>query len=100
MSKKAQLLQTLHSAFTFVRSIETNRAVSSITLDHLIQEQISSLKKGEETELVDGKGNTVQKKYSRWDQLDILEKDLESVIKSVRDAGDDPEKLADLGLHS
>lgn len=96
----SDLRTVLHSAYTFVRSIEVNKATASLTLDHLIQEQITKLKKGETTAILDSKGESLGNRIAYLDQLDALEKDLQDVVKAVKDAGTDQDKLAALGLES
>jgi hypothetical protein len=88
----------LHAAFTFVRSVEANRATASLTLDHLIQEQISSLKKGELRAVRDGVGTVIDNRISRWDQLETLQKDMEAVVSAIRGAKEDPDTLRRLGI--
>jgi hypothetical protein len=91
--------QILHSAYSFIRSVESNKAIASLTLDHLIQEQIDSLKKGETRSIVDGKGESVGNRVSRWDRLDALEKDIENAVKAIKDAGGDVDKLKAIGIY-
>jgi hypothetical protein len=90
---------TLHSAFSFVKGVEQNQASASLTLDHLLSQQISSLKGGETRELLDGRGGSLGKRISRWDRIDQLQSDLEEVIKAIVAAGDDPAKLRALGIY-
>lgn len=94
----SDLHNVLQSAYALIRSNEVNKAFSSITLDHLIQEQITTLKKGETTPMLDSRGESVGNRVSYWDSLDALETDLENVVKAIEDAGDDQQKLADLGI--
>lgn len=93
------LRSVLHSAFSFVRSIESNQATSALTLDHLISQQIQSLKSGAVRPLLDGRGEVVGQRISRWDAIDKLEKDLLDAIEAVHSAGEDPELLALLGIY-
>ena len=88
----------LHSAYAFIRSIESNKAAAAITLDHLIGEQIALLKKSETREVLDGKGESIGKRVSRWDSIDALEQEMTQLVKSIKEAGDDQAKLALLGL--
>ena len=88
----------LHSAYSFVRSVESNRSISSLTLDHLIQEHITSIKKGAVRSLLDAKGESMGNRASKFDQLDELERDVEKLATAVKAAGDDQAKLADLGF--
>jgi DNA-binding transcriptional regulator YhcF (GntR family) len=94
----SDLRKILHSAYTFIRSQEINKATASLTLDHLIQEQITRLKKGETRAVLDAKGESMGNRISYLDTLDSLEKELSDVIKAVQNAGNDQDKLAELGL--
>lgn len=88
----------LHSAYSFIRSVESNKAISSLTLDHVLQEHITSLKKGEMRGILDGSGKSLGSRSSRFDQIEELERDLDKLVRAVKGAGDDRQKLADLGL--
>lgn len=88
----------LHSAFAFVRGVEVNKATAALTLDHIIQEQINTLKKGELRAVRDGQGTAIDQRPSRWDQLDALGKDIASVVQTISDANDDPDILKHLGI--
>lgn len=92
------LRRVLHSAYTFVRSIEVNKATASLTLDHMIQEQINRLKKGSTRVIIDAKGDNIGNRISYLDELDTLEKEIADVVKAVQAAGTDPEKLEALGI--
>jgi phosphopentomutase len=77
-------LSILHSAFSFIKGVESNRATAAITLDHLIEEQIKSLKSGEVRDILDGQRNTRAVRTSRWDELDALEKQMSQVIQDLK----------------
>lgn len=79
--KGMQLRTVLHSAFSFVRATETNRATSAITLDHLLQERVTSIQK------------------DKLPALDDLEKKLKSVVEAIEKAGTDAERLKQLGIY-
>lgn len=96
----SDLRRVLHSAYTFIRSVEVNKATASLTLDHLIQEQITRLKKGETTAILDSKGDSLGNRISYLDELDALEKELKDSVKAVKDAGTDADKLAALGIEN
>lgn len=96
----SDLRTVLHSAYTFVRSIEVNKATASLTLDHLIQAQIDRIKKGSTRAILDSQGASVGNRTAYLDDLDSLEKDLGDVIQAVNDAGTDSAKLAALGIDS
>lgn len=90
----------LHSGYTLIRSIETNKAISAITLDHLIQGHIDSLKKDETraSALVDDSGKSLGNRVSRWDQIDEIEKLFTKAVDALKAAGDNEDKLAKLGI--
>ncbi|TXH11750.1 MAG: hypothetical protein E6R04_00520 [Spirochaetes bacterium] len=94
----SDLRRVLHSAYSLIRSVEVNKASASLTLDHMIQEQVARLKKGEERALLDSKGSSVGSRISFIDSLDALEKEVTDVVKAVKDAGTDPAKLQKLGI--
>lgn len=94
----SDLRKVIHSAYTFIRSQEVNKATASLTLDHLIQEQITRLKKGETRAILDSKGESMGSRVSYLDSLDALEKELKDAVKAIKDAGTDADKLAELGL--
>ena len=94
----SDLRQVLHSAYTFVRSIEANKAAAAITLDHLVQEQIIALKQGEVRQITDAKGDTVGNRISRWDALDALDRQIDQAVQAIQNAGNDPDKLEAIGI--
>lgn len=98
MSADKTLRKVLHSAYTFVRSVEVNKASAALTLDHLIQEQIDSYKQSSQRAILDAKGEDIGKRSSKLDDLDTLQKEVESVVKAVKKAGTDAEKLRALGI--
>lgn len=98
MSADKTLRAVLHSAYTFVRSVEVNRASSALTLDHLIQEQIDSYKQSTQRAILDAKGQNVGNRTSKLDYLDTLQQQIDSVVSAVSDAGSDEGKLRELGV--
>jgi hypothetical protein len=88
----------LHSAFVEVRSGAVNNATATLTIDHLLLEQISFLKQGETRQLVDGTGDSAGSRISRYDRLDAMLTQLESAVDAVAAAKTDEKKLAALGL--
>ncbi len=98
MSSNNTLRKVLHSAYTFVRGVEVNKAIASLTLDHLIQEQIDSYKQSSERTIIDARGENVGSRISKLDSLDELEQELDSVVKSIQKAGTDAEKLREIGI--
>lgn len=92
------LRRILHSGFSFIRGVEVNRSTAALTLDHMLEEQIRAISRGETREMVDGRGETYGNRPSKLDQLDALEKEIKAAAQAVRDAGNDPDKLSALGL--
>lgn len=92
--------QILHSGYTFIRSIETNKAISALTLDHLIQGHIDSLKQDSTRAslLVSDDGKSLGDRISRWDQIDEIEKLFTKAVEALKAAGDNTEKLSQLGI--
>lgn len=95
---KTSIQEILHAAYSFVRSTELNKSISSITLDHLIQDHIEAIQGGESRGLLDATGKRTNLRPTKLDRLDRLEQDIDSVVKAVEEAGDDPQKLTALGL--
>lgn len=94
----SDLREIIHSAYSYIRSTEVNKAASALTLDHLIQEQIKALKKGETATVTDDTGEAGGGNLSRWDRLDALERSIDQVVQALTDAGDDQDKLSALGV--
>lgn len=97
--------KVLHSAYTLVRSVEANKALSTVTLDHLIQEQITLLDKDATRPLMDGKGGVISdvkgqplKRRSRRNQLVDLQASVASAIEQIKAASGDEAKMNALGL--
>lgn len=93
------LRKVLHSAYTFVRGVEVNKASSAITLDHLIKEQIDTYKKSSTRAILDAKGEDVGSRSSHLDDLESLEKEVNSVVEAVKNAGSDAQKLRAIGIN-
>lgn len=89
----------LHSAYTFIRSVEVNKATASLTLDHLIQEQIDSYKASTTRPILDAKGSSVGTRSSKLDALDALEKEVIAIVAAVKKAGSDAQKLRAIGIN-
>ena len=94
--------QILHSGYTLIRSIETTKAISALTMDHLIQGHIDSLKQDSvrASQLVDDGGMSLGNRVSKWDQIDEIEKLFTEAVKALKDAGDNSDKLLKLGIDS
>ena len=92
--------EILHSGYTFIRSIETSKAISALTLDHLIQGHIDSLKQDStrSSQLVSDDGKSLGNRISRWDQVDEIEKLFTKAVEALKAAGDNREKLSQLGI--
>jgi hypothetical protein len=77
--------ELLHSAYSYVRGVETNKAIAAMTLDHLLQESIDAIKGGESRTLLgaDGKPATPSsKRPSRLAVLDSIEKGIDALVKA------------------
>ena len=94
----SDVLETLHSAYSFIRGVEANKAVGALTLDHLIQAQIDMLQAGSARPIQDSTGQGSDVRISKWDRLDALDTSMKQVISDIQDAGDNEDSLAALGL--
>ena len=74
--------ERLHTAYAFVRGQESNKAISSLTLDHLLQERIEAIEGGASRALLDSAGATSSKRPSKLAQLDDMEKAIDEVVKA------------------
>lgn len=99
MSADRTLRKVLHSAYTFVRSVEVNRASSALTLDHLIQEQIDTYKQGSKRSILDAQGEVAANRISKIDALDTLQQELDQVVSAIKAAGSDAGRLRELGIY-
>jgi len=96
--------QVLHAGYAFIRSIETNKAISALTLDHLLQGHIDALKQDSirVSAMVDDGGGALSSgkgdRISRWDQIDEIEKLFTQAVQALKSAGTNSEKLANLGI--
>lgn len=90
--------RVLHSAYAFIRGVEANKSTSSLTLDHLLSEQIQRLKQGETTVILDSAGQDTGSRPSRWDAIDAMVKEVDQVVDATIQAGDDEDRLTSLGL--
>jgi hypothetical protein len=99
MSSDKTLRIVLQSAYTFIRSVEVNKATAALTLDHLIQEQIDSYKQSATRPIIDAQGQSVGNRTSRLDDLDTLQQQVDAVVQSVKQAGSDAQKLRELGVY-
>jgi hypothetical protein len=92
------LHRILQSAYSFVKSIEVNKAVSNISLDGLLKDHIDSLQQGTKTQIVDAHGKPLGSRLSKWDQLDELSNQFAVIIKAIKAAGTNASKLNSLGI--
>lgn len=92
------LRRALHAGFSFIRGVEKNRSTAALTLDHMLDEHIRTISRGETREILDGRGESYGNRPSKLDALDALEERVKSAVKAVRDAGNDVAKLDALGL--
>lgn len=95
-----QFRKTLHSVYSFVRSVEVNRAIANLTLDHLIQAQMERIKGGATRNILDSKGESLGSKIPQIEVLTVLEQDINAAVAAVDKAGNDPQKLEELGIYT
>jgi hypothetical protein len=99
MAQESKDIRTiLYSAYTSVRSQAVNTAISGVTIDHLLQEHIISLKQSSSQTVTDDKGPS-RARPSKLDELLSLQESINSVYSSILKAGSDPSKLESLGLY-
>lgn len=80
--------ELLQNAYSFVRGVESNRAIATLTLDHLIQEHIDSIEGGEGRNLLDAAGNASGKRLSKLERLDQVERDVTTAIDAIKNRTD------------
>lgn len=90
--------EIIHSAYAFVRGAETNKAISSLTLDHLLQQQIDAIRGKGARLLLDAAGVKSGTRPGKLETLDKIQADIDNVVSKIQEAGDDPAKLQALGL--
>lgn len=90
--------ELLGAAYSYIRGVEANKAISALTLDHLIQQQIDAIKGGDSRALLDSTGSSVGTRASKLDVLTSIQKSIDQLVQAVSAAGNDPTKLSDLGL--
>jgi hypothetical protein len=95
----SDLANVLADAMTYILSEEENVSVSAITLDSLLQDYLNSIQSGQTTSVVDAEGNTLYNRPSRYDQLTALQNSINNAVTAIQNAGNDPAKLAALGLN-
>lgn len=100
MAVATSIEELLQSAYSFVRGVEANKAISALTLDHIIQQQIDAIQGGDSHSMLSASGDTIGARTSKLAMLDSVQSGIDAVVQAVSSAGDDPTKLADLGLDS
>jgi hypothetical protein len=89
----------LHSAYTAIRAAETNKSLSPMTLDHLLQEKIDSIQGGDTRSMIDYTGKALSVgKQSKLDILDSIDVTIDAIVAAIQQAGSDPTKLRALGF--
>lgn len=90
--------ELVQSAYSFIRSQESNKSIAALTLDHLLQRHIDTIQGGSTRVLLDATGRVAGVRISRLDQLQAIEDGINQVVKALEQAGDDPAKLDALGM--
>jgi hypothetical protein len=80
--------ELLHNAYSFVRGVESNRAIATLTLDHLIQEHIDSIEGGEGRNLLDAAGKAVDSRLTKLERIDAVERDIAEAVKAIKNRTD------------
>lgn len=87
MADQRATRRILHSAYSFIRSIEERKAYSAYTLDHAIQEQIDRLDENSNRDILDA-SSSIGLRPSRYRQLTDLE---DSITALANDWSPSPE---------
>ena len=93
--------EMLYAAYAAIRGREQSRSMVPITLDHLLKDQIESIKGGDSRLVVMAASGSRDKGNNRVTKLDALaaiQQNVDQVVKSFDKAGSDKTKLAELGL--
>lgn len=90
--------EIIFSALAFVRGTEKNRAMSALTTDHLIYEQVLGIEGGDSNYVLSTTGLSVGRHVSKLARLDALKQSVDNLVSAVEQAGDDPAALHKLGL--
>ena len=80
--------ELLHSAYSFVRSVESNKGLAAVTLEHVIQEQIERIEGGSSRNLLSVSGSISGERLSKLAVLDRVEDGINSVIQYLEDRVD------------
>lgn len=76
--------ELLHSAYSFVRGVESNRAIANVTLDHMLQEQIDAIRGSGSRDVVgvDASGKSIPRP-SKLAQLDEVATGIDAAVKAL-----------------
>lgn len=84
MANKRSVQELLHSAYSAVRASETTKSIAALTLDHLIEEQIASIRGGTPLNILDSAGKPVSVRVSKLAALTTIELDIDAVVKAAQ----------------
>ncbi len=98
MAVVSSIEEILQASYSFIRGVEANKSISALTLDHLIQQQIDAIQGGDTRTLLTADGSSAGVRVSKLSQLDSIQAGIDQLVQAVTAAGDDPVKLAALGL--
>lgn len=77
--------EILHAAYSYVRGVETNKAIAVVSLDHLLNDAIEAIEGGTGRDLLgaDGKASSrTSTRPSRLSVLDAIEKNIDALVKA------------------
>lgn len=102
--KGVDLRRQLHSAFAFVRSVETNKSLANIELEHLIKEHIENIKSveaegGKARTITDYKNQSYGDRLTKIDRLLALQEQMKNVVSTLNSLKDNPDALKAMGLY-
>jgi hypothetical protein len=93
----SSLTEILANTMSFVRSQEANQALGAITLDTALQQQIAQLQ-STQSQSVSSPSTATPTPPTQLDTLLQLQQQFDSAVQAISNAGNDPAKLAALGL--
>jgi hypothetical protein len=98
-----ELRKNLHSAYAFVRGVETNKSMANLDLEHLIKEHVDTIKStkagGTARAITDYKNQSYGERLTKIDMLDALKESMGKVVDTLSGLKDDPEALKAMGLY-
>lgn len=98
--QKEQVKQFVHDSAILIRSTEINKSLGSLTLDHMIKEQIYALT-GQGAREVIGVQQVVQAgRVPVIKQLQEIKDNIARAVDAVKAAGSDEDALINLGIVS